>query len=151
MPNNVCASCLTAAAGTELARTYSLSTVIIFLNKRALQRYCCPFLTLELSLGQAFAHCPIFLTAALRGSLNLVSVPTWLAVLPYQLKIISLAKHLPYQLSNVIFYLQFLKWLIFGYSVFLSTFVAYIPIFKKLFRHITHPYATQLYFLLFRK
>jgi len=64
MLNNVCTSCLTAAAGTELASAYSLSSVIIFLNKRALQRYCCPILTPELSLGQAFAHCPIFLTAA---------------------------------------------------------------------------------------
>lgn len=103
MTNNVCTPCITAAAGTELASAYSTNIVIIFFVKRALQRYCCPFLTRELSLGQAFAHCPIFLTAALRGSLNLVSVPMWLAVLPYQLKIISLCKLLPYQLLNFTF------------------------------------------------
>jgi len=100
MVNNVCTPCVTAAAGTELASAYSLSNVIIFLNKRVLQRQRCPFLTRKLSLGHAFAHCPKFLTAALRGSLNLVSVPMWLIILQYQLKIISLSKLLSYQQHN---------------------------------------------------
>ena len=103
MMNNVCTPCVTAAAGTELASAYSSNTVIIVFVKRALQRYCCPFLTHKLSLGQAFAHCPIFLTADLRGSLNLVSVPMWLIILQYQLKIISLDRLLSYQLLNFIF------------------------------------------------
>lgn len=47
-------------------------------------------LTHELSLGQAFAHCPRFLTAAPRKSLGLVSVLMWPAVLPNQLRIIGL-------------------------------------------------------------
>ncbi len=41
-------------------------------------------------LDQALAHCPIFLTAASRGSLGRVSVPVWLIVLSDQLKIVGL-------------------------------------------------------------
>ncbi len=41
-------------------------------------------------LGQAFAHCPIFLTAASRRSLDRVSVPVWLVVLSDQLLIVAL-------------------------------------------------------------
>ena len=42
------------------------------------------------SLGQAFAHCPIFPTAASRRSLGRISVPVWLAVLSDQLPVIAL-------------------------------------------------------------
>ncbi len=35
------------------------------------------FITHAASLGQAFAHCPKFLTAASRRSLARVSVPVW--------------------------------------------------------------------------
>ncbi len=42
------------------------------------------------SLGQAFAHCPIFLAAASRRSLGRVSVPVWLVVLSNQLPIVAL-------------------------------------------------------------
>ncbi len=41
-------------------------------------------------LGQAFAHCPIFLTAASRRSLARVSVPVWLIVLSDQLPVVAL-------------------------------------------------------------
>ena len=41
------------------------------------------------SLDQAFAHCPIFPTAASRRSLGRVSVPVWLAVLSDQLWIVA--------------------------------------------------------------
>ena len=41
-------------------------------------------------LGQAFAHCPIFLTAASRRSLDRVSVPVWLIILSDQLLIVAL-------------------------------------------------------------
>ncbi len=41
-------------------------------------------------LGQAFAHCPIFLTAASRRSLDRVSVPVWLIILSDQLSIVVL-------------------------------------------------------------
>ncbi len=47
------------------------------------------------SLGQAFAHCPIFLTAASRRSLGRVAVPVWLAVLLDQLPVIALVGHYP--------------------------------------------------------
>ena len=47
------------------------------------------------SLGQAFAHCPIFPTAASRRSLGRVSVPVWLAVLSDQLPIDALVGRYP--------------------------------------------------------
>ena len=48
------------------------------------------FIAHTASLGQAFAHCPIFPTAASRRSLGRVSVPVWLAVLSDQLPVIAL-------------------------------------------------------------
>jgi hypothetical protein len=44
-------------------------------------------------LGQAFAHCPKFPTAASRRSLARISVPVWLAVLSDQLSIVALVSH----------------------------------------------------------
>ena len=41
-------------------------------------------------LDQAFAHCPIFPTAASRRSLDRVSVPVWLIILSDQLPIVAL-------------------------------------------------------------
>ena len=46
-------------------------------------------------LDQAFAHCPIFPTAASRGSLDRVSVPVWLIILSDQLPIVALVGHYP--------------------------------------------------------
>ena len=46
-------------------------------------------------LGQAFAHCPIFPTAASRRSLGRVSVPVWLVILSDQLPVIALVGHYP--------------------------------------------------------
>ncbi len=48
------------------------------------------FLTHAALLDQAFAHCPIFPTAASRRSLGRVSVPVWLFVLSDQLQIVAL-------------------------------------------------------------
>lgn len=48
------------------------------------------FITHAASLGQAFAHCPIFPTAASRRSLGRVSVPVWLIILSDQLPVIAL-------------------------------------------------------------
>ncbi len=48
------------------------------------------FITHATSLDQAFAHCPIFPTAASRRSLDRVSVPVWLFVLLDQLEIVAL-------------------------------------------------------------
>ena len=46
-------------------------------------------------LDQAFAHCPIFPTAASRRSLGRVSVPVWLIILSDQLPIIALVGRYP--------------------------------------------------------
>ena len=46
-------------------------------------------------LGQAFAHCPKFLTAASRRSLGRLSVPVWLIILSDQLPIVALVSRYP--------------------------------------------------------
>ncbi len=48
------------------------------------------FFTHAALLDQAFAHCPIFPTAASRRSLGRVSIPVWLIVLSDQLRIVAL-------------------------------------------------------------
>ncbi len=53
------------------------------------------FFTHAAWLGQAFAHCPIFLTAASRRSLVRVPVPVWLIILSDQLTIAALVGHYP--------------------------------------------------------
>ena len=51
-------------------------------------------------LGQSFLHCPIFLTAASRRSLDRISVPVWPFILSDRLLIAVLVGHYPYQLTN---------------------------------------------------
>ena len=51
------------------------------------------FFTHAVWLDQAFAHCPIFPTAASRRSLDRDSVPVWLIVLSDQLEIVALVSH----------------------------------------------------------
>ena len=46
-------------------------------------------------LDQAFAHCPIFPTAASRRSLGRISVPVWLIILSDQLCVFALVGHYP--------------------------------------------------------
>ena len=53
------------------------------------------FITHAGLLDQALAHCPIFPTAASRGSLDRVSVPVWLIILSDQLPIVGLVGHYP--------------------------------------------------------
>ena len=53
------------------------------------------FFTHAAWLDQAFAHCPIFPTAASRRSLGRVSVPVWLVILSDQLRIVALVGHYP--------------------------------------------------------
>ncbi len=48
------------------------------------------FFTHAALLDQAFAHCPIFPTAASRRSLGRVSVAVWLIILSDQLRIVAL-------------------------------------------------------------
>jgi hypothetical protein len=59
------------------------------LNKRSLQRITPSFLHAAW-LGQAFAHCPIFPTAASRRSLVRISVPVWGIFLSEPLAIVAL-------------------------------------------------------------
>ncbi len=51
------------------------------------------FITHAASLGQAFAHCPKFPTAASRRSLDRVSVPVWPITLSGRLPIEALVGH----------------------------------------------------------
>src|SRR6202012_3432008 len=48
------------------------------------------FITHAAWLDQGCPHCPIFLTAASRRSLDRVSVPVWLIILSDQLRIVAL-------------------------------------------------------------
>ena len=86
---------ITAAAGTELAGAYSDGT---FKPRTRRGYYSHPkavynpeaFILHAASLRQAFAHCAIFLTAALRGGLGSVSVPMWRANLSVPLPVVAL-------------------------------------------------------------
>ena len=53
------------------------------------------FIAHAASLDQAFAHCPIFPTAASRRSLDRVSVPVWLIILSDQLPVLALVGRYP--------------------------------------------------------
>jgi hypothetical protein len=72
--------------GTVNPKASSLPTVLY--NPKA-------FITHAAWLDQAFAHCPIFPTAASRRSLDRVSVPVWLIILSDQLQIVALVGHYP--------------------------------------------------------
>lgn len=65
IPNNACPSCITAAAGTRLARTFIL---VMSLSSQKCGVYNTEaFIQLFLhvaSLDQTYVHCPIFPTAA---------------------------------------------------------------------------------------
>jgi hypothetical protein len=58
------------------------------------------FFTHAALLDQAFAHCPIFPTAASRRSPGRVSVPVWLIILSDQLPIVALVG--PYPTNQLI-------------------------------------------------
>ena len=68
--------------GAVLAPRFSSPLKVLY-NPKA-------FFTHAALLDQAFAHCPIFPTAASRRSLGRVSVPVWLIVLSDQLPIVAL-------------------------------------------------------------
>ncbi len=97
IPNNARTLRITAAAGTELAGASFGGTVRLptYLNGN---RSSLPtevydpkaFIPHAALLGQAFAHCPRFPTAASRRSLDRVSVPVWLIILSDQLLIVAL-------------------------------------------------------------
>ncbi len=67
-----------------LLQVTSLSSLLkVLYNPKA-------FFTHAALLDQAFAHCPIFPTAASRRGLGRVSVPVWLIILSNQLRIVAL-------------------------------------------------------------
>ena len=96
IPSNVRTLCLTAAAGTELAGAFLRGTVKPKLSSLPTEFYNPKaFITHAAWLDQAFAHCPIFPTAASRRSLARVSVPVWLIILSDQLTVFALVGHYP--------------------------------------------------------
>lgn len=94
IPNNACPTCITAAAGTGFARTCFWNNVNIILSPKGFTTKRA-FITHAIELDQACAHCLKFLTAAIRKSLDRVSVLVWLYVLSDQLRIIGLGGHYP--------------------------------------------------------
>ena len=70
---------------TVLERVFSSQLKVLYNPKT--------FFTHAAWLDQAFAHCPIFPTAASRRSLGRVSVPVWLIILSDQLRIVALVSH----------------------------------------------------------
>ena len=94
IPNNARTLRITAAAGTELAGASSAGTVrSSFLLKELYDSKA--FITHAALLDQDFSHCPIFPTAASRGSLDRVSVPVWLIILSDQLLIAAMVGRYP--------------------------------------------------------
>ena len=94
-PDNACIPRITAAAGTELADAYSSHTLIgphvalIALRQKKFTTHRAYFLHAAW-LDQSFLHCPIFLTAASRRSLDRVSVPVWGTFLSEPLDIVAM-------------------------------------------------------------
>jgi hypothetical protein len=102
IPNNACTLRITAAAGTELAGASFGGTVrlpsCLNVNRSSLPTEVYDpraFIPHAALLGQAFAHCPKFPTAASRRSLDRVSVPVWLIILSDQLPIVALVGRYP--------------------------------------------------------
>lgn len=91
IPSNASPLRITAAAGTKLAGAYSCGTSLSSRTKELYNPRA--FITHAAWLDQAFAHCPIFPTAASRRSLGRVSVPMWLIILSDQLLIVALVSH----------------------------------------------------------
>ena len=100
-PNNACLLCLTAAAGTELAEASFGSAQ----RNGLFTRVACETLTAVYTpkgfllhaalLGQACAHCPIFVTAATRRCPGSVSVPMRRVTLSRPLPVVALVGRYP--------------------------------------------------------
>ena len=70
-----------------LTKTYSSHSCEVYIPR--------DFILHAALLGQAFAHCPKFPTAASRRSLGRVSVPVWVIVLSDHLPIVALVSRYP--------------------------------------------------------
>ena len=101
IPNNACLLCLTAAAGTELAEASFGSAqrggLLTLVACETLTAVYTPkgFLLHAALLGQACAHCPIFVTAATRRCPGSVSVPMRRATLSRPLPVAALVGRYP--------------------------------------------------------
>ena len=99
-PDNARILRITAAAGTELADTYSPHTLKpphvadFTLRQKKFTTHRAVFLHAAW-LGQDCSHCPIFPTAASRRSLDRVSVPVWGTILSEPLIIVALVGRYP--------------------------------------------------------
>jgi hypothetical protein len=80
---------ITLLRANSLAGTCSESFVIVFTFPKSFTTKIA-FITHAMELDQAFAHCPKFLTAAIRRSLDRVSVLVRLNILSDQLRIVGL-------------------------------------------------------------
>ena len=95
-PDNARILRITAAAGTELADAYSHGTLIgprVTLIAPVQKKF--KIHRTAAWLDQASAHCPIFLTAASRRSLDRVSVPVWGTNLSVPLDIVATVGRYP--------------------------------------------------------
>ena len=99
-PDNARILRITAAAGTELADTYSPRTLrpgrvpAVNPRQKKFKTHRAVFLHAAW-LGQDCSHCPIFPTAASRRSLDRVSVPVWGTFLSEPLIIVALVGRYP--------------------------------------------------------
>ena len=99
-PDNARILRITAAAGTELADTYSPRTLrpgrvpAVTPRQKKFKTRRAVFLHAAW-LGQDCSHCPIFPTAASRRSLDRVSVPVWGTFLSEPLIIVALVGRYP--------------------------------------------------------
>ena len=99
-PDNARILRITAAAGTELADAYSLGTLIgshVALIAPQQKRFTTHRAVFPHAawLDQPSGHCPIFLTAASRRSLDRVSVPMWGTFLSEPLAIVGTVGRYP--------------------------------------------------------
>ena len=90
-PGNAWGLCITAAAGTELATSYSSVTVCLAASSQRKELYTPKgFFVHVTSLRQAFAHCGRFSTAASRRSMARIAVPFLGVALSRPLPVIAL-------------------------------------------------------------
>ena len=99
-PDNARVLRITAAAGTKLADPYSNGTINplhvkgFFPVQKKFTTHSA-FILHAAWLDQSCLHCPIFLTAASRRSLDRVSVPVWGFNLSVPLPIVALVGRYP--------------------------------------------------------
>ena len=103
------------------------------------------FFTHAALLDQAFAHCPIFPTAASRRSLGRVSVPVWLIVLSDQLPIRGLVGLYPtnYLIGRRPLQRRIAALSLSSHAVLASVSRRYPPP-LDMFLRVTHPSATDI-------